>query len=73
MMGHIKSHQPCWVVSNTERPTKEGIYTTIDSHGIEGETLFDNGHWIIRPDRHPVQMWWSVIRNKKYIKKQHLV
>lgn len=53
----IRDVNGCWVVSNTERPKKGGIYTTIDSHGIEGETLFDNKHWIIRPDRNPVQMW----------------
>ncbi|MDX5583518.1 MAG: hypothetical protein QNK20_01115 [Aureibaculum sp.] len=46
-----------WVVSNDMRPTQDGIYTTIDSHGIEGETLMDTGHWIIRPNRHPVHMW----------------
>lgn len=54
---HIRDINGCWVVSNDERPTEDGIYTTIDSQGIEGETLFDNKHWIIRPYRNPVQMW----------------
>lgn len=49
----------CWVVSNNMRPTQDGIYTTIDSHGIEGETLMDTGHWVIRPDRHPVHLWFK--------------
>jgi hypothetical protein len=53
----IRDVNGCWVVSNTMRPTQDGIYTTIDSHGIEGETLMDTGHWIIRPDRHPVHLW----------------
>jgi hypothetical protein len=53
----IRDINGCWVFSNDERPIKDGIYTTIDSHGIESETLFDNKHWIIRQDGHPVQMW----------------
>jgi hypothetical protein len=53
----IRDVNGCWVVSNDERPTEDGVYTTIDSHGIECETLFDNKHWIIRPCGHPVQLW----------------
>ena len=56
---NLQNVSGCWLASNSIRPTQDGLYRTIDSHGNEGITIMDTGHWIIVIGGHPVNLWFK--------------
>jgi len=54
--NHLAFSEKIWVVNNRDRPTKDGVYTTINSSGDTVTNMFDKGNWQIL-DGNPVVKW----------------
>lgn len=65
--NYLNRKEPCnihsvgrsFIISNKQRPDKEGVYEVIRTDGSKGFNYFDGSHWIIdiEAGEKPVKEW----------------